>query len=120
MDQSGQVQEKKGTVILATVKGDIHDIGKNIVKVLLENYGYDVMDLGKMCIRDSLLADWVTSKIGDEWITDLPHIKKLEIYADDEKCQQEFLNIKYQNKIRLAKYIKEHNGIDVDPRCITS
>ena len=65
-----------------------------------------------------LLADWVTSKIGDEWITDLPHIKKLEIYADDEKCQQEFLNIKYQNKIRLAKYIKEHNGIDVDPRSI--
>ncbi len=65
-----------------------------------------------------LLADWVTSKIGDEWITDLPHIKKLEIYADDEKCQQEFMNIKYQNKLRLAKYIKEHNGIDVDPRSI--
>ena len=65
-----------------------------------------------------LLADWVTSKIGNEWITDLPHIKKLEIYADDEKCQQEFLNIKYQNKVRLAKYIKEHNGIDVDPRSI--
>ncbi len=65
-----------------------------------------------------LLADWVTSKIGDEWITDLPHIKKLAIYAKDEKCQQEFMNIKYQNKIRLAKYIKEHNGIDVDPRSI--
>ena len=67
---------------------------------------------------DPLLADWVTSKIGDEWITNLPHIKKLEVYADDEKCQQEFLNIKYQNKIRLAKYIKEHNGVDVDPRSI--
>ena len=65
-----------------------------------------------------LLASWVTSKIGDEWITDLSHIKKLEIYADDEKCQQEFMNIKYQNKLRLAKYIKEHNGIDVDPRSI--
>ncbi|MDO5348806.1 MAG: glycogen/starch/alpha-glucan phosphorylase [Lachnospiraceae bacterium] len=65
-----------------------------------------------------LLADWVTSKIGDEWITDLPHIKRLSIYANDEKCQQEFMNIKYQNKIRLAKYIKEHNGIDVDPRSI--
>ena len=65
-----------------------------------------------------LLADWVTSKVGDEWITNLPHIKKLEVYADDERCQQEFLNIKYQNKIRLAKYIKEHNGIDVDPRSI--
>ena len=44
---SGEVQEKKGTIILATVKGDIHDIGKNIVKVLLENYSYDVIDLGK-------------------------------------------------------------------------
>ncbi|MDI9241502.1 glycogen/starch/alpha-glucan phosphorylase [Fusibacillus kribbianus] len=67
---------------------------------------------------NELLANWVTDKIGDEWITDLPHIKKLAIYADDEKCQQEFMNIKYQNKIRLAKYIKEHNGIDVDPRSI--
>ena len=65
-----------------------------------------------------LLADWVTDKIGDEWITDLSNIKKLSVYVDDEKCQQEFMNIKYQNKIRLAKYIKEHNGIDVDPRSI--
>ena len=65
-----------------------------------------------------LLADWVTDKIGNEWITDLTNIKKLSVYVDDEKCQQEFMNIKYQNKIRLAKYIKEHNGIDVDPRSI--
>ena len=65
-----------------------------------------------------LLADWVTSKIGNEWITDLPHIHRLAIYADDEKCQREFMNIKYQNKLRLAAYIKEHNGIDVDPRSI--
>lgn len=65
-----------------------------------------------------ILAKWVTDHIGDEWITDLPQIKKLAIYADDEKAQQEFMNIKYQNKIRLAKYIKEHNGIDVDPRSI--
>ena len=65
-----------------------------------------------------LLADWITSKIGDEWITDLPHLAKLKIYADDEKCQQEFMNIKYQNKVRLAAYIKEHNGVDVDPRSI--
>ncbi|MDD6572285.1 MAG: glycogen/starch/alpha-glucan phosphorylase [Thermoflexaceae bacterium] len=65
-----------------------------------------------------LLADWVTNKIGDEWITDLSQIKKLAIYADDEKCQQEFMQIKYQNKLRVAKYIKEHNGIDVDPRSI--
>ena len=47
MEASGEVQEKKGKVILATVKGDIHDIGKNIVKVLLENYSFDVMDLGR-------------------------------------------------------------------------
>ncbi len=65
-----------------------------------------------------LLADWVTSHIGDEWITDLSQISKLKIYADDEKAQQEFMNIKYQNKVRLAKYIQEHNGITVDPRSI--
>ena len=65
-----------------------------------------------------LLADWVTDKIGSEWITDLSNVKKLSVFVDDEKCQQEFMNIKYQNKVRLAKYIKEHNGIDVDPRSI--
>ena len=65
-----------------------------------------------------LLADWVTSKVGNEWITNLSAINKLKLYAEDEKCQHEFMNIKYQNKIRLAKYIKEHNGIDVDPRSI--
>ena len=65
-----------------------------------------------------LLAQWVTGKIGNEWITDLPHIHRLAVYADDPKCQQEFMDIKYQNKVRLAKYIKEHNGIDVDPRSI--
>lgn len=65
-----------------------------------------------------LLADWVTSKIGDDWITNLPHISELKIYADDMKCQKEFMQIKYQNKVRLAAYIKEHNGIEVDPRSI--
>jgi len=65
-----------------------------------------------------LLADWVTSKIGDEWITNLSHIKNLEVYADDRKCQKEFMNIKYKNKKRLAAYIKEHNGVEVDPRSI--
>ena len=65
-----------------------------------------------------LLADWVTAHIGDEWITDLSQIAKLKIYADDEKAQQEFMNIKYQNKVRLAKYILEHNGLTVDPRSI--
>ena len=65
-----------------------------------------------------LLASWVTDKIGDDWITNLDHLKHLKVYVDDEKCQQEFMNIKYQNKVHLAKYIKEHNGIDVDPRSI--
>ena len=65
-----------------------------------------------------LLADWVTEHIGDEWITDLPQIGKLKVFVDDKKAQHEFMNIKYQNKLRLAKYIKEHNGIDVDPRSI--
>ncbi len=65
-----------------------------------------------------LLADWVTDHIGNEWITDLPQIGRLKIYADDAKAQQEFMNIKYQNKVRLAKYILEHNGVEVDPRSI--
>ena len=65
-----------------------------------------------------LLADWITEQIGDEWITDLPHLAKLKVYVDDPKFQQEFMNIKYQNKLRLAKYIKEHNGIGVDPRSV--
>ena len=65
-----------------------------------------------------LLADWVTNKIGADWITNLAHINELAIYAEDEKCQKEFMQIKYQNKVRLAKYIKEHNGVEVDPRSI--
>ena len=65
-----------------------------------------------------LLADWVTDKIGDDWITNLPHIKELAAFAGDKECQKEFLDIKYKNKVRLAKYIKEHNGIDVDPNSI--
>ena len=65
-----------------------------------------------------LLADWVTAHVGDDWITDLPKISKLAVYADDEKAQQEFMNIKYQNKVRLAEYIFKHNGIEVDPRSI--
>ena len=67
---------------------------------------------------DPLLADWVTKYVGKDWITDLSRIKRLEFYADDEKVQQEFLNIKYKNKLRLASYIEEHNGIEVNPRSI--
>ena len=65
-----------------------------------------------------LLADWVSTKIGDDWITNLPHIHRLAVYAEDPKCRQEFMDIKFQNKVRLAKYIKEHNGIEVNPRSI--
>ncbi|MGN0431329.1 MAG: glycogen/starch/alpha-glucan phosphorylase [Lachnospiraceae bacterium] len=65
-----------------------------------------------------LLADWVTEHIGSEWITDLPQIAKLKVYADDKKAQHEFMNIKYRNKVRLAQYILEHNGVEVDPRSI--
>jgi len=67
---------------------------------------------------NQLLANYITDKIGDEWITDLSALKKLETFADDKKVQQEVMHIKYQNKLRLAKYIKEHNGVDVDPRSI--
>ena len=65
-----------------------------------------------------LLAQWLNEKIGKEWITDLSQISKLKTYVDDKKYQQEFMNIKYQNKLRLAEYIKEHNGIEVDPNSI--
>jgi len=64
------------------------------------------------------LAAWVTDKIGSEWITDLSQISKLKVFVDDEKCQQEFMNIKYQNKLRLAEYIREHNGVEINPRSI--
>ena len=65
-----------------------------------------------------LLADWITDHIGDGWITNLPELAKLKVYADDKKAQQEFMNIKHQNKVRLAKYILEHNGIEVNPNSI--
>ena len=65
-----------------------------------------------------LLAEWVTSKAGDGWITDLPRIAKLKELAGNAKAQKEFMEIKYQNKLRLAKYIEEHNGVIVDPKSI--
>ena len=65
-----------------------------------------------------LLANWITEHIGPDWITDLPQLKKLAVYADDEKALQEFMNIKFKNKERLAKYILEHNGVEVDPHSI--
>ncbi len=65
-----------------------------------------------------LLSAWINKYIGNDWVTDLPHLNKLAVYADDEKAQQEFMNIKYQNKLRLAEYIQKHNGVKVDPRSI--
>ena len=65
-----------------------------------------------------LLADWVTDHVGGDWVTNLSKLSGLAVYADDEKAQAEFMNIKYQNKVRLARYIQEHNGIEVDPRSI--
>ena len=65
-----------------------------------------------------LLADWATKKVGAGWITDLTMLSKLNAYADSPVAQQEFAEIKRANKVRLAKYIKEHNGIDVNPDSI--
>lgn len=65
-----------------------------------------------------LLAEWVTAHVGDDWITDLTRLSRLKVYAQDEKAQQEFMNIKYKNKVRLAEYILAHNGIEIDPRSI--
>ena len=65
-----------------------------------------------------LLADWCTKHVGKEWITNLPKLEKLAELADDKTAQKEFMAIKRQNKVRLAKYIKEHNGIEVDPDSI--
>lgn len=64
------------------------------------------------------LADWITDRIGKEWITDLSQLQKLKLYADDERAQQEFMNIKYKNKERVAKYILDHNQIVINPRSI--
>lgn len=65
-----------------------------------------------------LLAKWATKKVGPDWITNLSELTKLRVYASDVNAQREFREIKYQNKVRLAKYIKKHNGIDVDPNSI--
>ena len=66
-----------------------------------------------------LLAAWVTKKLGTkDWVTDLSLIEGLKKFAEDKTAQKEFMEIKYQNKVRLAKYIKEHNGIEVDPNSI--
>ncbi len=67
---------------------------------------------------NKLLADYITEMIGDDWIVDLSKIKMLEQYADDDDVKENIMRIKYENKVRLAKYIKEHNNIEVDPNSI--
>ena len=64
------------------------------------------------------LAHWITKRIGDGWTTHLSELEKLKPYADDQKAQQEFMQIKHRNKERLAEYILEHNGVEVDPNSI--
>ncbi len=64
------------------------------------------------------LSEWINKHIGNDWVTNLPHLENLAVYAEDEKAQHEFMNIKYQNKLRLAEYIRKHNGIEVNPRSI--
>ena len=65
-----------------------------------------------------LLADWVTDHIGDGWITNLPEMAKLKPLADDPQARAEFMEIKFQNKVRLAEYIKKHNGVEINPYSI--
>lgn len=65
-----------------------------------------------------LLAEWVTKQVGKDWITDLSKVEGLIKVANDPQAQKEIMEIKHKNKVRLAKYIKEHNGIDVDPNSI--
>ena len=67
---------------------------------------------------NELLSDWLNAKIGEGWITDLAQIGKLKDFVDDRDAQKEFMSIKKKNKVRLAKYIKAHNGIEVDPDSI--
>ena len=65
-----------------------------------------------------LLAEWITDRIGDGWLTDLSKIANLKPLVNDEQARREFMQIKYKNKVRLAEYIKKHNGIELDPRSI--
>lgn len=71
-----------------------------------------------MLHANPLMSEFITKRIGNGWITDLSQISQLEEYVNDGESLRELLQIKYENKLRLAKYIKEHNGIDVDPLSI--
>ncbi len=91
---------------------------KDFYQMMPEKFNNGITQRRFLLHGNPLLAGWVTNKIGSEWITDLSHINELSTYVDDELSQKEFMNIKYQNKVRLAEYIKEHNGIEVNPRSI--
>ncbi len=71
-----------------------------------------------LCHGNRLQSAWITERIGDGWITDLCQLEKLVPYADDPEARKSFMDIKRQNKVRLCKYIKEHNGVDIDPDSI--
>ena len=96
---------------------ELHDFYE-MMPEKFNNKTYGITQRRFLLHGNPLLAKWVTDHIGPDWITDLPQLKKLAVYADDEKALQEFMNIKYQNKVRLAKYILEHNGVEVDPHSI--
>lgn len=68
-----------------------------------------------ICNANPNLAELISSKIGKEWIKDASQLSQIKKYAKDPEFQKEFEEIKYTNKVNLARYIKEHNGIDIDP-----
>ena len=98
-----------------------HDVLKDFYEMMPEKFSNKTNGITQrrfLLHGNQKLANWVTDKIGDGWITDLSQISKLKVYADDDKALQEFMNIKYQNKQRLAKYIFDHNNVAVDPNSI--
>ena len=99
--------------LLPRVYQIIEEINRRFILEIQQKYPGNFVAHG-----NPLLADWVTDKIGPDWITDLSQLSKLKVYADDEKALQEFMTIKFKNKERLAKYILEHNGVEVDPHSI--
>lgn len=116
--QTGEAEVSKGTVVLATVKGDIHDIGKNIVKVIMENYGYEIIDLGRDVAPETVvetvlkkevklvgLSALMTTTLGSMEET----IKAVKVVAPDCKCMVggAVLTADYAEKIGAEYYCKD-------------